>query len=78
MHFVYFRGSPTLSLQRIKERNREGEQDISLAYLTDLYREHENWIHNLSKVENVTILNANANMKDKVVFQEYLDFILQQ
>ncbi|XP_025081103.1 thymidine kinase 2, mitochondrial-like isoform X2 [Pomacea canaliculata] len=41
---VYLKASPETCYNRIKKRNRSEECDISLDYLKDLHRLHENWL----------------------------------
>jgi len=44
---VYLRSTPTECMERIKERNREGEEDISSAYLQKIHDKHETWLDTL-------------------------------
>lgn len=41
---VYLRATPSLCLQRIRERGREGEQNITLQYLIDLQAAYEDYL----------------------------------
>ena len=50
----------TLGAQRIKQRNREGE-DISLDYLCKCHKYHEDWISNIS---NKIILDGKMQTQD--------------
>jgi len=49
---VYLRSKPEECLERIKVRAREGEEDISLAYLERIHNQHEEW---LKEVQHETI-----------------------
>lgn len=44
---VYLRSTPDECMERIKERNREGEEDISSAYLQNIHDKHEIWLDTL-------------------------------
>jgi len=52
---VYLRSTPELCYQRIKKRSRLGEATISLEYLQDLHKAHEEWIgcYNMNDVDAV-------------------------
>ncbi|CAH8621250.1 unnamed protein product [Schistosoma haematobium] len=41
---VYLRASPTVCFERLRARNRSGEEDIPLKYLEDLHELHEAWL----------------------------------
>ena len=41
---IYIRTSPETCLRRVKERNREGEENITLEYLNLLHTKHEEWL----------------------------------
>jgi deoxyadenosine/deoxycytidine kinase len=41
---VYLRSTPDECMERVKERNREGEQDIELDYLQTIHDKHEAWL----------------------------------
>jgi deoxyadenosine/deoxycytidine kinase len=56
--FVYLRCEPEVSLERIKKRNRSGEENISLEYLKKLHTKHDNWLLNS---KNVLVLDVNEN-----------------
>ena len=41
---IYLRTSPEIALTRVRSRNRQGEESVSLDYLTDLHRNYDNWL----------------------------------
>ena len=61
--FVYVRTSPEVCLQRIKIRDRSGEEDIGIKYLQSVHDKHEQW---LSNMPNVVVVDGNVST-DKVV-----------
>ena len=54
--YIYLRANPEISYERIRQRNRRGECDITLSYLTELHRKHDNW---LISEANVLVLDVN-------------------
>jgi deoxyadenosine/deoxycytidine kinase len=47
---IYLRCDPDVSLERIKKRNRSGEETISIDYLRKLHEKHEQWLLNEKSV----------------------------
>jgi deoxyadenosine/deoxycytidine kinase len=41
---IYIKTTPETCLERIKKRDRKGEENLSLEYLNDCHRYHEKWI----------------------------------
>jgi len=56
--FVYLRCEPEVSLERIKKRNRSGEENISLEYLKKLHAKHDDWLLNFP---NVLVVDVNED-----------------
>ena len=52
---VYLRTSPEIALTRIRKRNRQGEEDLSLGYLTKLHSYYDSW---LLGERNVVVVDA--------------------
>ena len=52
---IYLRTSPEIALTRVWSRNRQGEESVSLDYLTDLHRYYDNW---LLHEENVVVVDV--------------------
>ena len=52
---VYLRTSPEIALTRIRKRNQQGEEDLSLGYLTKLHSYYDSW---LLEEGNVVVVNA--------------------
>jgi deoxyadenosine/deoxycytidine kinase len=57
--FIYLRCEPEVSLERIKKRNRSGEETISLDYLKKLHEKHDEWLLN-EKSSKVLTFDVNA------------------
>ena len=52
---IYLRTSPEIALTRVRSRNRQGEENVSLDYLTDLHQYYDNW---LSHEDNVIVVDV--------------------
>lgn len=71
VYTIYLRTNPSICLERIKKRNREGEENISIAYLENCHKYHEDWIYSNIDVTNTLIINANSNREKN----DYTDII---
>ena len=71
---VYLRTSPEIALTRIQKRNRQGEEDLSLDYLTKLHSYYDEW---LLRLDNVVVVNADDfdNVIPEVIYQQVLDIM---
>lgn len=75
---IYLRCQPEIALERIKKRGRIEEKDITIEYLTDLHKYHENWLTFNSDL-NVIIIDCNKDFEnDKVYQNEMLSNIITQ
>ena len=63
---IYLRSSPEISYERIKKRNRNGEETIPLHYLQQLHHLHDEWLLNNEELD-ILILDA-----DNLKFNENL------
>ena len=74
---IYINTIPELCLERIHKRSREGESNISLEYLTNCNKYHNDLIkHYLSIIDskNFYIYNGNIN-HDAIKFNNLVSFI---
>lgn len=60
---IYIRADPMVCSDRIKKRNRNGEDGISLEYLELLHEKHELWLQDV-KDTNVFFIDGNRNDVD--------------
>ena len=58
---IYLRCDPKICHQRIKKRNREGEQSIPLEYLQKVHDRHEEWVN---RQKNLKVLNIDTGAYD--------------
>jgi deoxyadenosine/deoxycytidine kinase len=75
--YIYLRADPEVSYDRVKIRNRGGEESIPLDYLKTLHDKHDEW---LLKEKNVLVLDVNEDFEknpDKLseMIQKVLMFI---
>ena len=58
-NIIYLRSTPKVSYERIKRRNRTGEEEIPLEYLEQLHSLHDKWLLENNNV-NIIILDADS------------------
>ena len=71
---IYVTCNPELCSQRIGIRNRCGEDNIPMEYLTQLHKYHEEWIDNTS----IPVVKINTEQKDFTVdssIEEFTDLL---
>lgn len=62
---IYINSSPEICSARINERARLGESEISLSYLEDCDKYHDNMILDLIEIEKMDIMELNGNINIK-------------
>jgi deoxyadenosine/deoxycytidine kinase len=73
---IYLRCDPQIAYSRIKKRGRSEEQNISLEYLNDLHKYHENWL--MQKKDNrLNVIVVDCN-KDFEFDKEYQNQVINQ
>jgi len=71
--YIYLRADPQVSYERIRKRNRGGEEMIPFEYIEELHNKHEKWLMN---EKNVIILDANKDFEsDPTEFLSKLEVI---
>lgn len=58
---IYLKTDPDICYKRINKRSREGESNISLEYLENCDKYHEDMINNILK-ENCLVINSNIDI----------------
>ena len=53
---IYLRTSPEIAMTRIQSRNRTGEQNITLEYLTNLHELYDDWLIYKREERNVVVI----------------------
>lgn len=70
---MYLKTTPKVCLERIRVRNRPGEEDIKLDYLEDLHIKHEEWINHSPSLP-VLVVDANVSV-DQLRTDDIISFI---
>jgi len=72
--FIYLKANPETSMDRIKNRGREEEKNISLEYLNILSIKHDEWLINL---DNSIVIDYENDYKlqEKDFFEKYFKLI---
>lgn len=80
--FIYLKASPELCLQRIKKRNRSGEENITIEYLRCIDKAHDNFLIEKKgltpELQMVPILVLDGNKpfdSSNTIFNQYCDQI---
>lgn len=68
---IYLQTKPEVSFERIKYRNRGGENFISLEYVKSIHNLYENWITKIKKEGNIKVLTVDANQDKARIHNEY-------
>ena len=64
---IYVRTELDNCVQRIQQRNRQGESTIDKEYLESLEKKHEDWLMNRN---DILILDGNQNFKSEKFIQD--------
>ena len=72
---VYLRTSPEIALTRIWKCNRQGEEDLSLDYLTDLHLYYDYWLLNEKNVVVVVDADSFDAVIPEEIFKQILDIL---
>eukprot|EP00494_Astrolonche_serrata_P031574 UN31843 len=71
---IYLQIDPKVSCERIKERNRDGENEIDFELIRDLHNKHELiWAQN--KHEDIEVHTVDASQSKEKVTEDALNFI---
>jgi deoxyadenosine/deoxycytidine kinase len=72
---IYLKTDPKTCYSRISKRNRGGESNISIEYLENCHKYHENMINN-SHNDELLIINSNIDTdENKDILYEWMDKI---
>lgn len=74
---IYLHTKPEICLERIKQRNRNGEDNISLEYLKKCQKYHEEWLETSDFRLSCNILDIDATEElNDTIIKKILQFIL--
>ena len=71
--YIYLKCHPNINSERIKERSRDGEENIPLEYLQALHDKHEEWMEKESRSIPVLTIDAMDNFKDEQVMDKIIE-----
>jgi deoxyadenosine/deoxycytidine kinase len=69
---IYLRCNPHTAYERIMKRNRDEEKNISLEYLSDVHKYHENWLITDDDNMKVIIIDCDKDFENDISYQEYI------
>jgi deoxyadenosine/deoxycytidine kinase len=75
---IYIKSTPETCNNRINQRGRAGEEEISLSYLKSCNDYHDDMIYSLIEQNNVTILELDGNInikKNRETLDEWLNLV---
>ena len=64
---IYLRAEPEVCIQRIKQRGRPEEKNISIEYLNKLHKYHEEW---LIDNKEVIVIDCNKDFENNIEYQK--------
>ena len=73
-NIIYLRVPPEVCYERIKQRNREGEEEIPLEYLKQLHALHDEWLLNNKEI-NVLVLDSENLLYDNSLIRKIKEHI---
>lgn len=80
--FIYLKSTPEVCLERIRKRNRSGENNISVDYLKQIDERHNEFLLNkngvTSDLKQVPVLTLDSNQPfatDEALFEQYYNCI---
>ena len=72
--YIYLRTNPDICSLRVKQRNRDGEENIPIEYLEQVHKYHEKWLN----VDGDITLNGNDTVEsNRQRLFEYIDNLLK-
>ena len=75
--YIYMRAPLSLLISRIKTRNRQGEEKITIQYLDELQGLHDKWL-GLTPKKNVAMLFINEFTDKRDMLEQFEDIMSEQ
>ena len=66
---IYLRCSPETAYQRIMKRNRPEEKNITIEYLSEVHRYHEEWLNDTTDGKHVITIDCNRDFESDISYQ---------
>lgn len=72
---VYLKSTPETCMKRVQKRNRQGEEKITLEYLENLNKYHDDWLLNNDN-KNIIIIDCNEEFENNSIkIQKFINDI---
>ena len=71
---IYLRCPPEVSYERIKIRNREGEENIAFDYIEKIHNKHEDWLWNEKEVP-VFMIDVSVKTAAECIREPLISFL---
>lgn len=68
---MYLKSAPEVVFERVKQRGRPEENDISLEFLRELHESHERWLMSEDSVNTIPVLVLDANLTKEQIVEQY-------
>lgn len=68
--YIYLKASPSTCLERIKQRGREGEDNIDIEFLISLHDCHETWLNEEVESENVIHVSTEHHIDYETIISQ--------
>lgn len=76
---IYLQVHPDVCAERIKKRNRKGEDGIDIDYLRNLHAQHESWLQNTTDPckYNVCVIDGNKGYPDLTKLVDFINYSIR-
>jgi len=76
---VYLKCSPEVCHKRIQNRNRDGEESISLEYLSKVHQKYEELYNNESPIfRKIKVITIDANQSPEQVYESVMEQLIRK
>lgn len=55
---IYIKTEPSKAIQRIAERDRQGEDQINIKYIQQIHQRYEEWLGQQTEIPQLTVVNT--------------------
>lgn len=82
-YYLYVRADPTTSYERVQKRARKSESAVSIEYLKNCHRMHEEWMNGMDASKRITfdadrefVGSEDGELRVKQLVEHMMRFIL--
>jgi thymidylate kinase len=69
IEMIYIQVPPSICMERIKNRSRKGEENITIDYLLELHERYERTFNNLNDCIHIDGTLPSEDVVDQVIFK---------